>query len=499
MSSSHPTIIYIFGGSGDLTHRKLVPALYNLHLDKYMPEKFRIICVGRTAYTNTEFRKYAKEGIEQHSRRKDCIKIAWKEFSQSVEYVRGDLAEEKTYKSFAARNKKLENEWGEKAVAIYYLSVAPQMISGIAEKLHRAGLTKDASRSRMVFEKPFGHDLPSARELNVQLERHFKEQQIYRIDHYLGKETVQNILAFRFANALFEPIWNSNYIDHIQITAAETLGVEGRGSYYEGAGALRDMVQNHILQLLCMIAMEAPVSFNADEVRNKKLDVLMAIRKWKKTDVHRNAVRGQYSAGWVKGQEQKSYREEKNVKPDSAVETFAAAKFFVDNWRWKDVPFYVRTGKFMQAKSTLITVEFKAAPQFSFPEEASETWRPNRLTLSISPEMDIRLRFQAKQPGPHMTLRPVDMVFSYSDAYGGEDKQPEAYETLLQDVIEGDPTLFMRADQVEAAWQIIQPIIDAWSSRPPVDFPNYTPGSWGPEDAEALIARDGRNWASLPE
>jgi glucose-6-phosphate 1-dehydrogenase len=499
VSTTHPTIIYIFGGSGDLTHRKLVPALYNLFLDKYLPGQFHIICVGRTPYSNEDFRNYTREGIEQHSRRKDCIKIAWEEFSSSMEYLQGDLSSEQTYQEFAVKNKELEEAWGAKAVVIYYMSVAPKLIPGIAEKLNGAGLTQDSAFTRMVFEKPFGHDLPSARELNLQLASLFKEEQIYRIDHYLGKETVRNILAFRFANALFEPVWNTNYIDHVQITAAESIGVEGRGAYYESAGAMRDMVQNHIMQILCMIAMEPPVSFNADEVRNKMLDVLKAVRRWQKNEVHRNAVRGQYSAGWVKGKEVKGYRDEKNVAEGSSVETFAAVKFFVDNWRWKGVPFYVRTGKFLHSKATMITVEFKPAPQYTFPPEAGETWRPNRLTISISPEMDIRLRFQAKQPGPAMNLRPVDMVFSYSDAYGEEDKQPEAYETLLQDVIEGDQTLFMHAEQVEAAWQIIQPILDAWKSRPPVDFPNYSPATWGPEDGEALIARDGRNWVSMPE
>lgn len=327
----------------------------------------------------------------------------------------------------------------------------------------------------------------------------FKEEQIYRIDHYLGKETVQNILALRFANALFEPIWNGHYIDNIQITAAENIGVEDRGGYYEQAGALRDMVQNHILQLLCMIAMEAPVSFDADEIRNKKLDVLRAVRIWKKDEVHLNAVRGQYGKGWMESKQMKAYREEKNVSPTSPVETFAAVKFFVDNWRWKDVPFYVRTGKALHSKTTLITVQFKAAPQYAFPAEAGETWRPNRLTISIQPQMDIRLRFQAKQPGPHMALQPVDMIFSYKDAYGDNNQQPEAYETLLEDVIEGNPTLFMRADQVEAAWQIIEPILEAWQTRPPVDFPNYSPGTWGPEDAEALIAKNGHHWVTLPE
>jgi glucose-6-phosphate 1-dehydrogenase len=495
LNSKQPAIIFIFGGSGDLTYRKLMPALYNLYLDKYLPEKFLIVGIGRTEFTNLSFRAHSKKGVEEHSRRQDQVKSAWKEFAPCIEYLKADLEADKTYKSIGSIIKKHEEEWKEKATAIYYMSVAPQLAPTIAEKLHYAKLTADCARSRMVFEKPFGHDLKSATDLNIRLGELFKEEQIYRIDHYLGKETVQNILALRFANALFEPIWNSHYIDHVQITAAEDIGVEDRGGYYEKSGALRDMVQNHILQLLCMIAMEAPVSFDADEIRNKKLDVLRAIRKWPKDEVHLNAVRGQYGSGWMEGKKMKAYREEKNVAPDSNVETFAAVKFFVDNWRWKDVPFYVRTGKALSSKSTLITVRFKPAPQYAFPPEAGETWRPNRMTISIQPQMDIRLRFQAKQPGPQMILQPVDMIFSYADAYG--DNQPEAYETLLEDVIEGNPTLFMRADQVEAAWSIIQPILEAWQTRPPVDFPNYTPGSWGPEDVEALIAKDGHHWVSL--
>jgi glucose-6-phosphate 1-dehydrogenase len=497
MTVHQPTIIFIFGGSGDLTYRKLMPALYNLYLDNYLPNEVLIVGIGRSSFTHVAFRTHTRKGIDEHSRRPDCTKTTWKDFAPKIEYYKADLETDKTYKSISARIKKAETSWKKKATVIYYMSVAPQLAPIIAEKLHKAKLTSDAARSRMVFEKPFGSDLKTALELNTRLGQLFKEEQIYRIDHYLGKETVQNILALRFANALFEPIWNSNYIDHVQITAAEDIGIESRGGYYEHSGALRDMVQNHMLQLLCMIAMEAPVSFDADEIRNKKLDVLMAIRKWKKDEVHKNAVRGQYGSGWMEGEEMKAYREEKNVSPQSGVETFAAAKFYVNNWRWKDVPFYVRTGKALHSKSTTISIQFKPAPQYAFPTEAGETWRPNRLMIGIQPQMDIRLRFQAKQPGPHMVLQPVDMIFSYSEAYG--DNQPEAYETLLEDVIEGNATLFMRADQVEAAWKIIEPILEAWQTRVPVDFPNYAPGSWGPEDAEALIARDGRNWVTISE
>lgn len=492
-----PTIIFIFGGSGDLAYRKLVPALYNLYIDRYLPEKFYIYGIGRSEYTENQYIKYLKKGIESFSRRKDKIDEVWKTFSPQIDYIKADLEKDATYKEIGSKVAEKEKEWDAKPTVMFYMSVAPQLAPMIAAKLHQHKLTADPARSRMVFEKPFGHNLESARELNIKLGEMFQERQIYRIDHYLGKETVQNIIALRFANALFEPLWNANYIDHIQITAAEDIGIEGRGGYYEGAGALRDMVQNHILQLVCMIAMEAPVSFDADEIRNKKLDVLKAIRCWRKEEVHHNAVRGQYSEGWIHGKEIIGYRQEKGVAQDSGVETFAAVKFYVDNWRWKGVPFYVRTGKAMRAKSSIIVIEFKPAPDYAFPAEAGETWRPNRLVISIQPQMDIRLRFQAKQPGPQMILQPVDMVFNYTDAYG--DNSPEAYETLLEDVIEGNPTLFMRADQVERAWEIIQPILDAWQMRPPVDFPNYAPGSWGPEDAEALIAKDGHHWATLPK
>ena len=496
-SNAKPTIIFIYGGSGDLTYRKLMPALYNLYLDHYLPEKFLIVGIGRTSFSSAAFKTHSKKGVNEHSRRPDCVKIAWTEFVKNIEYITGEAEADVTYRKVVTRIKKAEATWKTKATLIHYFSVAPQLAPVIAEKLHKFKLTSDVSRSRMVFEKPFGHDLESARSLNKRLGQLFREEQIYRIDHYLGKETVQNILALRFANALFEPLWNCNYIDHVQITAAEDIGVEDRGGYYERSGALRDMVQNHILQLLCMVGMEAPVSFNADEIRNKKLDVLNAIRRWPKEEVHKQAVRGQYSSGWMKAKETKSYREEKNVDPASSVETFAAVKFFVDNWRWKDVPFYVRTGKALHSKTTIITVQFKPAPQYAFPAEAGETWRPNRLTISIQPQMDIRLRFQTKKPGQQMILQPVEMIFNYNHAYG--DQQPEAYETLLEDVIEGNPTLFMRADQIEAAWEIIQPILDTWDARQPVDFPNYAPGSWGPEDAEALIAKDGHHWVTLPD
>lgn len=490
------SLIFIFGGSGDLNLRKLSPALYNLFLDEWMPENFGIVGIGRTEYSNEKYRDHLLEGIKKFSRRKDDAEAngKWAGFSKNVSYLKMDVENAEAYSAISDIVKQKEAEYGEHPNVIFYLAVAPQLVPDIASKLGPLNICADTKCTRIVVEKPFGHDLESAQELNKLLSSMFDENQIFRIDHYLGKETVQNILALRFANALFEPIWNRNYIENIQITASETVGAESRGAYYERSGALRDMVQNHILQLVCMIAMEAPVSFDANEIRNKKVDVLNAIRKIDHSQVQDFAVRGQYGEGWMEGEKVSGYRKEKNVNPESAVETFAAVKFYIDNWRWQDVPIYVRTGKRMNAKSTNITIQFRQAPSFAFPPEAADTWRSNRLSIGIQPEMDIRLRFQAKRPGQNLILSPVDMVFNYDQAY--EEHEPEAYETLLLDVMEGNATLFMRVDQVEAAWKLIMPILETWETRQPVDFPNYAPNSWGPEDAEALIARDGFNWVT---
>ncbi len=496
-SKTNPAIITIFGGSGDLTSRKLIPALYNLYLEGWLNEKVKIICLGRQEMTTQDFVSKLKATTDKFSRTGKTKKAQWDDFSASLEYKIADFKQASFYKELKKTVADFEAEAGDTpAVKMYYMAVPPQFFETIAQHLANEGLAKDRQYARLVIEKPFGTDLETAQALNASLLKDFDECQLYRIDHYLGKETVQNILAFRFANALFEPIWNRNYIDHIQITVAEDIGVEDRGGYYDTSGALRDMIQNHIMQLVCLIAMEAPVSFNADEIRNRKTDVLHAIRKIKNEEVHEYAVRGQYAGGWFKGEKVLGYREEKSVDPNSTTETFAAVKLFIDNWRWSGVPFYIRSGKRMQSKISVITIDFKQVPHRPFPEAAIENWQPNKMTINIQPEMGITLRFQAKRPGLEMKLSPVEMKFNYEDAYSVG--TPEGYETLLLDVLEGDATLFMRADQVEAAWQVVMPILSTWKNNPSVNFPNYAAGTNGPETAESLIARDGHNWTIMP-
>ncbi len=494
---TNPTIITIFGGSGDLTKRKLIPALYNLYLDNWLNKQFRIICTGRSQISDADFIKGIKEAVDTFSRRGKTKKSDWEKFSQFIEYQRADFTQPAFYSFLNKEIKQFSDAAMCPVNKIFYMAVPPQFFETIASKIGEAGLADDRQYARLVIEKPFGTDLESAKKLNASLLSIFEETQLYRIDHYLGKETVQNILAFRFANALFEPTWNRNYIDHIQITVAEKIGIEDRGGYYENSGIIRDMIQNHLLQLVCLIAMEPPVSFNANEVRNKKVDVLHAIRKIKREEVHDFAVRGQYGEGWLEGEKVKGYRQEKDVAPESTTPTFAALKFYIDNWRWSGVPFYIRSGKRMSQSISVITIEFKPVPHQSFPAEALDNWQPNRMVLNLQPDMGIRVRFQAKKPGLQMELNPVDMLFNYNDTYASTGT-PEGYETLLLDVIEGDATLFMRADQVEAAWELIMPILSTWEANPSVNFPNYAAGSYGPEGAEALIAKDGHNWIVMP-
>jgi len=493
---SEPTVFIIFGGTGDLNARKLAPALYNLFLDGWLPKQFSIIGTGRTQLTDEQFRKNLNEDINNFSRSGKADKAKWAEFEKNIFYQVSDAKDAETYKEFGKRIEAHAADWKVRPNVIYYLAVSPTFFPIITSNLAKAKLTTDVEKTRVVIEKPFGHDLESAKELNKLLAGLFNEKQIYHIDHYLGKETVQNIMAFRFANSILEPIWNRNYIEHVQISVTESLGVEERGDYYDGSGAMRDMIQNHLLQLLCLIAMETPVNFNADEVRNRKVDVLNAMRRFSPEDVRMSAVRGQYAKGWMEGKEVPGYREEPKVDPNSNTETFAAIKFFIDNWRWQGVPFYVRTGKRLHQTSSVIAIQFKDVPHKIFPTEAAESWQQNRLIISIQPEMSIRLQVQAKRPGLDMILNTVDMVFDYKGTYTNQ--APEAYETLLLDTMLGDQTLFMRGDQIEAAWDLIMPILSTWTNKKSLNFPNYAAGAWGPEAAEALIARDGYTWFSLP-
>ena len=487
-----PSVFVIFGAGGDLAWRKLVPALYDLFLDHWLPERFAVLGMGRREMGDEAFRHHLREGVDRFSRRGKPDEEAWKLFAAHLSYAVAGPDDPRAFDDLAGRLSAYDKEWHTQANRIFYLALPADRVEPTARGLAKARLNRDRQRSRIVIEKPFGQDLDSARKLNRALAENFQESQIYRIDHYLGKETVQNILAFRFGNTFFEPIWNRRYIDHVQITVAEEVGVEHRGGYYEHAGALRDMIQNHLLQILCLTAMEAPISLDSNEIRNKKLDVLHAIRPIQPDQIHQTAARGQYGAGWIGGKHVDGYRTEPDVAPDSTTETFAAVKLFVDNWRWQGVPFYMRTGKRLPARISEISIHFRPVPHQTFPASALLDCRPNRLLIAIQPEEGILLRFEVKQPGPAMYLTPVMMQFYYREAFRAA--SPEAYETLLLDVMRGDATLFMRADQTEAAWSVITPILDVWESVRPTDFPNYQAGTWGPEAAEILTAQDGRNW-----
>jgi len=489
--SSQPVTLILFGASGDLVWRKLGPALFDLHADGWLPDHWAALGVARSALDDLAFRARLLDGVRRFARHRPDGAL-WEAFAARFAYLRGDYDDAALYAALGRRLQDLDAAMGGPSHHIFYLAVPPGVTETVVAHLGEAGLLRDRERDRVVIEKPFGHDLASARALNERLRRFLDEHQIYRLDHYLGKDTVQNILALRFANAFFEPIWNRQYIEHIQITVAETVGVEHRGGYYDQTGALRDMVQSHLLQILCLIAMEPPVSLNAEEIHHKKLEVLRAIRPIPPDQVDAFAVRGQYGRGRIAGEEVPGYREEPGVDPQSPTETYVALQLFVDNWRWQGVPFYLRTGKRLPVKASEVSITFRPVPHRAFPDTAVRSWQPNRLILRLQPEEGVLFRFQAKAPGPVMRLQPVDMHFLYQESFGNT--PPEAYETLLLDLIRGDTTQSLEAAWVEAAWAVIQPILDAWARRPPEDFPNYPAGSWGPPEADRLLAKDGRRW-----
>ena len=486
-----PSLMVIFGATGDLSGRKLLPAVYNLAKQRLLPAGFAVVGAAIDDLTDDSFRARAAELIGKFSRTQPVDPQVLQSFLNAVFYVKVDFGKLDDFKGLQRRLDELDRARHVGGNRVYYCATPPPTYQTIVEQLKDSGLTRSAGFHRIVVEKPFGSDLKSARELNQILQRVFPEDSVFRIDHYLGKETVQNILAFRFANSIFEPVWNSNLIDSVQITAAEEIGVEMRGGYYERAGTLRDIVQNHALQLVALVAMEPPISFDATSVRDEKLKVLRAIRPILDKDVSGATVRGQYSQGWVLGEEVVGYREEHAVAAGSLTETFAALRLYIDNWRWANVPFYIRAGKRMPKRVTEIRVQFKRPPHLTFGRDAASELDPNAITLRIQPDEGISLRFGAKVPSAGMRLRNVTMDFMYMSSFLVE--TPEAYERLLLDCMIGDPTLFTRADEVEAAWTFIDPIEAAWrDDRPQLSM--YQAGTWGPESSAKLLQADGREW-----
>jgi len=487
--SLRPTTVIIFGATGDLAKRKLFPAFYNLYIDGRMPKGFNILALGRAENTDEDFKNYVKENLENFSRKK-LTQEDWAGFQAHITYFRHQLDQEDSYADLQKKLINFDTIYGTRANRLFYLSIGPNFISTISNHIKKSELASDPKKDRIIIEKPFGHDKQSAIELNNLLSEAFEEEQIYRIDHYLGKETVQNILAFRFGNSIFEPLWDHKHIESIQITVAEEVGVETRGSFYEQTGALRDMIQNHLLQILCMVAMEPPATLESGEIRDRKVDVLKSIRRIPADKVDHYAVRGQYGRNKINGFEAKGYRQENGIAPDSNTETFAAVKFYLDNERWQGVPFYVRTGKKMKEKHSYITIQFNPLPNSTF-SDTQHHLAANRLVINIQPLMDIRLQFMAKKPGLTLSLEPVEMIFDY---FVCQEDTPEAYETLLLDALLGDLTLFMRSDQVEEAWDVVKTIQEAWENSKDASFPNYKAGSWGPDESFTLVERQGDKW-----
>jgi glucose-6-phosphate 1-dehydrogenase len=474
----------IFGASGDLTKRKLLPALYSLAYRRLLPPQFAVLGVARSEMSDDDFRQHMENAVKEFGRdpfREDI----WEPLAQGMRYIAADFADEKGQRQVEKTLSQFDEERGTAGNRLYYFAVPPSAMAELATEL---GKRRTASGwTRLVIEKPFGHDLESARELSALLMKHFTEDEIFRIDHYLGKETVQNLLALRFANGIFEPIWNRQFIDHVQITVAESIGIEGRAAFYEQSGAVRDVFQNHLLQLVALTAMEPPIDFTSEQVRNEKVKVLRSLL----TPGPKSVVRGQYGPGFVEGEEVPGYREEPGVAPDSMTDTYVAAKLYVDNWRWADTPFYVRTGKRLARRETTIAIQFKRAPHPPFEEAATEGLRPNVLVVHVQPDEGVSLAIGAKVPGAGMQIRTVHMDFLYGGAF--RTGLPEAYERLILDAMLGDQTLFTRTDEVEEQWSLVDTIVAAWKRDKPA-FPNYAAGTWGPVTADELIHRDGRSW-----
>jgi len=492
-----PVIFVLFGATGDLAHRKVFPALYQLWRTRLLPHEFSVVAVGRRPYTDEAFREEIRATLDRFCRVLPLDREEWDELSERIVYHRGDFADPATYNGLAVRLDQLDVERGTRGNRIFYLATQPSAFAEIVAQLGRVGLDHERHEGgwrRVVIEKPFGRDLESAIRLNREVGKVFRERQVYRIDHYLGKETVRNLLVFRFGNGIFEPIWNRRHIDHVQITVAESIGIEGRGTFYEETGASRDFLQNHLLQLLSLVAMEPPATFEADALRDEKVKVIRAIGGLDAEQVHRDVVRGQYGPGWVAATPVAGYREEPGVDPQSETETFIAARLTIDDWRWSGVPFFLRMGKRLPKRATEIAIQFKEVPHQLFRESGSEP-EANLLAMRIQPDEGIMLRFGAKVPGLGIDVRNVTMDFTYGSAF--QTDSPDAYETLILDALLGDASLFTRADEVEEAWSIVDPVINAWAAMPPPDFPNYEAGSWGPQAADDLIAREGRRWRRI--